>query len=191
MQPDLDDTQLTPVRLPRRDVSVLEEATEPSAAIRAEREALGIPGAPERSPSRPERVAAAPPSSRPGSTAALRVRIGRDDLVELDRPALVGRRPSRPRIPTGPPETLVRVPSSEERVSSTHLELRQVGSTVLLTDLRSTNGTTVLVPGRPPRLVQGESLVIGAGTVIRIGDGTELEVLAPVSASPVDDGRDG
>ena len=51
----------------------------------------------------------------------------------------------------------------------------------MLTDLRSTNGTIVHVPGSPGRvLIGGESAVVSPGTLIDIGDGNLLEVLRPV-----------
>ncbi len=104
--------------------------------------------------------------------------------IGLDRPARVGRRPSAPRIVVGPAPRLVRVESPQREVSATHLELRQTGSTVVVTDLRSTNGTTVLVPGSTPRkLRQGESVVVSPGTLVDIGDENVLQIL-PLDRRP-------
>lgn len=108
-----------------------------------------------------------------------RVSIGpRSEPVTLDRPCVVGRRPSAPRIPQGPGPRLVRVPSPLKEVSSTHLEVRQLGSSVIVTDLRSTNGSVVMVPGSVPRkLRQGESVVVSPGTLVDIGDDNILQIL--------------
>ena len=106
-------------------------------------------------------------------------RIGRSErTVLLDAPAYVGRAPSSPRIQNGVMPRLVRVPSPNGEVSGTHLELRQLGTSVVVTDLRSTNGSTVSVPGSAPRsLRQGESMVVSPGTLVDIGDGNVIEIL--------------
>lgn len=103
--------------------------------------------------------------------------IGRD-VVPLDGPVIVGRRPSAPRIVAGPEPRLVSVASPHGEVSATHVEIRQEGAAVVVTDLRSTNGTRVVIPGRHPvALRQGESIVVLAGTIVDIGDGNHLEIL--------------
>jgi hypothetical protein len=103
---------------------------------------------------------------------------GSDVVIVLDRPAYVGRKPSPPRIPTGPPPRLVRVLSPRAEVSSSHVELRQLGTTVVVTDLKSTNGSVVVFPGQPGRpLRRGESVVVTPGTLVDIGDGNVIEIL--------------
>lgn len=70
------------------------------------------------------------------------------------------------------------VPSPSREVSSTHVEILQDADTVVVTDLGSTNGTTVTMPGFPPRtLRQGESLVVGAETLVDIGDGIRIVIV--------------
>ncbi len=101
-----------------------------------------------------------------------------DPPLLLDRPCIVGRRPSAPRVPEGESPLLVTVPSVLKEVSASHIELRQRGSTVVVTDLRSTNGSTVLMPGsRPRKLRQGESVVVSPGTLVDIGDDNVLQIL--------------
>ena len=107
-----------------------------------------------------------------------RIRINRHEPIPLDIPALIGRQPVCPRIAIGGVPRLVRVPSPRCEVSSTHIELRQHGTSVIVTDLRSTNGTIVSIPGSSSqKLRQGESLVVSAGTVVDIGDGNTVEIL--------------
>ena len=121
-------------------------------------------------------------------------RIGLEgQRIALDRPVIIGRRPAAPRIPFPSPPRLVTVVSPTSEVSSTHLELRQLGASVIATDLRSTNGSVVVIPGAMPRqLRQGESVVVTPGTLIDIGDGNRLEVLSPrVVAPPVPSDVDG
>jgi hypothetical protein len=106
-----------------------------------------------------------------------RFRIGKT-VVWLDAVSYVGRRPSSPRIIYGQMPRLVRVPSPKQEVSSTHVELRQLGASVVLTDMKSTNGSTVFPPGGEPRkLRQGESIVATPGTLVDIGDGNVIEIL--------------
>ncbi|HEY2642274.1 MAG TPA: FHA domain-containing protein [Galbitalea sp.] len=112
-----------------------------------------------------------------------RFRIGKT-VVWLDAVSYVGRRPSSPRIIYGQMPRLVMVPSPKHEVSSTHVELRQLGSSVVLTDMRSTNGSIVFPPGGAPRkLRQGESVVATPGTLVDIGDGNVIEIL-PLESRP-------
>ena len=107
-----------------------------------------------------------------------RIRVNRHEPIPLDAPALIGRQPVSPRIAIGGVPRLVRVPSPGREVSSTHIELRQQGASVIVTDLRSTNGTIVSIPGSSSqKLRQGESLVVSPGTVVDIGDGNTVEIL--------------
>ena len=116
-----------------------------------------------------------------------RFRIGRT-VVWLDAVSYVGRRPSSPRIIYGQMPRLVRVPSPKQEVSSTHVELRQLGASVVLTDMRSTNGSIVFPPsGEPRKLRQGESVVATPGTLVDIGDGNVIEIL-PLESRPLSNG---
>lgn len=132
------------------------------------------PRAPESAtPAQPSKPEAAPPPARYG------FRIGRSErTVLLDVAAYVGRSPSSPRISNGELPKLIRVQSPKGEVSGTHLEIRQLGTSVIVTDLRSTNGSTVSVPGSAPRsLRQGEAMVVTPGTLVDIGDGNVIEIL--------------
>jgi FHA domain len=120
-----------------------------------------------------------PASPEPVRAASYSFRVGnRAETVMLDRPARVGREPAVTRISTGVSPRLVRVYSPSSEVSGTHLEVRQVGASVIVTDLRSTNGSVVTQPGSLPRkLRQGESVVVTPGTLVDIGDGNILHIL--------------
>ncbi|WP_423917699.1 FHA domain-containing protein [Frigoribacterium sp. 2-23] len=107
------------------------------------------------------------------------VRVG-TVVHALEAPLIIGRRPSGPRIISGAVPRLVTVASPTGEVSSTHVDIRHEGASVVVTDLRSTNGTVVAMPGRAPvRLRQGESVVALAGSLVDIGDGNVLEILPP------------
>jgi hypothetical protein len=109
-----------------------------------------------------------------------RVKMADGVVVSLDLTVYLGRRPSVPRIASDRRVRLVAVPSVKKEVSATHLELRQTGEAVVATDMRSTNGSTIIVPGSKPRtLLRGESAVVTPGTLIDLGDGNMLELLSP------------
>jgi hypothetical protein len=106
-------------------------------------------------------------------------RLGGEDW-RLDTVYYVGRRPITPRgVANGP--RLLTVRSATSAVSGTHIEIRQEGDSVVVTDLGSTNGTTVLSPnGKKERMRRGASLTVIPGTRVDIGDGNIIEIL-PVS----------
>jgi hypothetical protein len=121
------------------------------------------------------------PAAEPAAGVAVAVHSFRiaGETVALDKPAYVGRRPVLPRVLVGAAPRLVQVPSVRREVSGTHLEIRQRGTSVVVTDLGSANGTVVSIPGRPPqRMRRGESLVVTPGTLVDIGDGNLVEILS-------------
>jgi hypothetical protein len=117
----------------------------------------------------------------PGDTAPIvrfQLRENNGTKHALGRPIVVGRLPRAPRTGRGAVELLV-VPSPNGQVSSTHAMIEALGDVVVVTDLRSTNGTRVKNAGRPSALLApGDSLTVGAGAVIDVGDGNRLEVLS-------------
>jgi hypothetical protein len=128
------------------------------------------------------RTSVEPPTRTPVQTFAFRVRDGQP--YPLDVVHYVGRNPKQPRIPLKEPVRLFSVASPTKLVSSTHLELRQQGDSVVVTDLRSTNGTSVILPGRDwQRLRADQGIAVIPGTFIDIGDGVVLEILPPTGAS--------
>jgi len=115
----------------------------------------------------------APP---PPATFALRLPSG--DTLPLDVPVLVGRRPVAQRVASGAEPRLATVVSPAQEVSSTHVRIEQSGDAVVVTDLRSTNGTIVTGPSGARRLRPGESIVVLAGARVEIGDGNIIEITA-------------
>lgn len=105
-------------------------------------------------------------------------RLPGGDERRLDVVYYLGRRPRSPRITDGTPPRLISVTSGTSAVSGTHLEIRQEGDSVVVTDLGSTNGTIVIPPhGRKQRLGSGQSLAVVPGTAVDIGDGNIIEIL--------------
>jgi hypothetical protein len=120
-----------------------------------------------------------PTAPTPETAVAAAFRLGDRAPERVDAPVYVGRQPRSPRI-TGPVlPRLVRVDSPSREVSATHIELRPTTHGLVLTDLESTNGTVVRQPGSGVRrLESGESLPVVPGTLIDIGDGNVIEILA-------------
>ena len=95
----------------------------------------------------------------------------------LNKPIILGRLPAAP-LRGGQAVNLVMVASPEGLVSSTHARVEVQGDVVVVTDLRSTNGTRVIIPGQPSVLLApGDSMALGVGAIIDLGDGNRLEVL--------------
>ncbi|MEY2849646.1 MAG: hypothetical protein RI885_2313 [Actinomycetota bacterium] len=124
--------------------------------------------------------------------ARYRYRINDGPIVDLDEVTLIGRKPRENRVPTAEHRALVTVASPSREVSSTHLELMQHGASIVVTDMRTTNGTRVAMPGAAPVvLLPGESVVAVPGTVIDIGDGNVIEILPMRRFVPAPDARAG
>jgi hypothetical protein len=95
----------------------------------------------------------------------------------LSKPLIIGRLPAAP-LRGGQAVNLVMVASPDGLVSSTHARVEVQGDVVVVTDLRSTNGTRVIIPGQPTVLLApGDSMALGVGAIIDLGDGNRLEVL--------------
>ncbi len=111
---------------------------------------------------------------------ALRPALGRivvstGDVIELDRGVIVGRRPRALRGTAGETPRLVTVPSPQQDISRSHVEVRLEGWHVLVSDMNTTNGTTLLRVGQPPRrLHPSEPVLVVDGDVADLGDGVTL-----------------
>ncbi len=101
-----------------------------------------------------------------------RLTLSNGQVVELDRPVVLGRRPRTTRAQSNDLPRLVAVPSPEQDISRSHVEIQLEGWHVLVCDLNTTNGTTVLRPGQPPRrLHPGEPMMVASQDVVDVGDG--------------------
>lgn len=101
--------------------------------------------------------------------------------IAIDRPVLVGRAPVlRDDLPEAP--TLLRVPSPGQDISRTHLLVSPDDWEIRLTDLHSTNGTTIIRPGAGTdrlKLRPGDPLAVSVGTLVELGDGVSVLVDGP------------
>ncbi|WP_114856405.1 RDD family protein [Brachybacterium sp. YJGR34] len=102
---------------------------------------------------------------RPAVRAA---RLITDDGVErrVERPVVIGRNPS-----AAGPEELIVLKDSTRSVSKTHLRLDATGDEVVVTDLGSTNGSSILhEDGSREDLEPDAPTVLPAGAQVTLGD---------------------
>lgn len=122
-----------------------------------------------------------PPEEEPEGVVRHRFygfRLADGEERTLDRVYRIGRKPRGRRTFTAELLELLVVDSPTASVSASHLEIRQEGDAVVLTDLGSTNGTMVhFAIGRSQRMRSGASLAVLPGTTIDIGDGNLIEIL--------------
>ena len=89
---------------------------------------------------------------------------------------VVGRKPWR----SSPEETstyYIVVPSPHREVSGKHVEFAVVGGELHARDLDSTNGTLVLTPDKPPRLLHsGRAVNLDVGDTLDLGEGFRIVV---------------
>ncbi|WP_029288946.1 FHA domain-containing protein [Cellulomonas sp. HZM] len=98
-------------------------------------------------------------------------------VVPLDRAVLLGRAPQVARVTNRELPRLVAVPSPQQDISRTHAEVRAEDGKVVVTDLASTNGVHVTIPGEGARrLHPGEATAVEPGQVVDLGDGVTFTV---------------
>ncbi|MGP5077563.1 FHA domain-containing protein [Brachybacterium alimentarium] len=95
----------------------------------------------------------------------------------LDRPAIVGRRPRASRADGRQAPQLITVPSPQQDVSRSHLELRLEGWHVVAIDLGSTNGTTLQREGADRLWLRPQDgIVLHDGDRLDLGDDVRLRL---------------
>lgn len=100
--------------------------------------------------------------------------------VQVDRAVLLGRAPSANLSTTRTPR-LMTVPSPGHDISRTHVEVAPEGWQIVVTDLRSTNGTIVVRPGSGERshLPPGEPVAVPLQSLLELGDGVSVLIDFP------------
>jgi hypothetical protein len=107
------------------------------------------------------------------------LRLSLGDVIPLDRGVVMGRNPradyAGPAASGEERPHVVKLPSADGDISRTHLRVTLDGWHVLVTDLNSTNGTLVTLPGRDPQQLRpGEPLPMQPGTVVTLADGIDF-----------------
>lgn len=141
-------------------------------------------GSHEPAPYDPPGIPGQPQAPSVVSRPVARLVLSSGETVEVDRAVIIGRAPEARRFPSTEQPQLVTVPSPQQEISSTHLEIRpgsgaDHGSAVA-TDLASTNGTVLVQPGLPPEDLQpGIAAQLIPGAILDLGDGVTIQVLNP------------
>ena len=125
-----------------------------------------------------------PPAPSVTARPVARLLFSNGETVEVDRAVLVGRAPEARRFTSTEQPRLVTVPSPNQEISSTHLEIRPGSGadhgTAVVTDMGSTNGTVLVQPGLPPEDLQpGIAVQLIPGAIIDLGDGVTIQVANP------------
>jgi hypothetical protein len=95
----------------------------------------------------------------------------------LDQALVLGRSPSVAGVPGGQLPRLVTISGGDQDISRSHVRIALEGGTVVVTDLHSRNGTTIVAPsGESQKLRGGEPTPVIVGTVVDLGGGVELTV---------------
>jgi hypothetical protein len=106
------------------------------------------------------------------------------EVLAVDRTVLVGRAPEARRFASHDQPHVVTVPSPQQEISSTHLEIRPGAGAdhgaAIATDLGSTNGTVLALPGLDPEEMKpGIAVSLVPGAVLDLGDGVTIQVTNP------------
>lgn len=104
-----------------------------------------------------------------------RMRVSTGEVIELERPLVIGRKPSVSRVQSADMPKLVTLAKASREVSGSHVEIRLEGWHVMMRDLKSTNGTVLVRDGQNPRrLDQGEDTMLVSGDVVELGGALSL-----------------
>ena len=94
----------------------------------------------------------------------------------LNQPILIGRSPTVGKVSGPIPRPLTLGPGDQD-ISRNHAQFTLEGGTVVVTDLHSRNGTSIVLPGKSPqKLRAGEPTSVIVGTVVDFGSGLEIRV---------------
>lgn len=146
------------------------------------------PGLDQLRAERAAQTPVAPPSSADtdpdagassGAPTRVRLRLPGGAVETIDDDVIVGRAPSPGRVSGLRLPKLVTIGEGDPDISRSHVRLAIEGDTVVVTDLDSRNGTTILAPGRAPmRLRAGEPVPVLVGTTIDLGEGWTMQLEA-------------
>ena len=149
------------------------DETEEAAALAGDHDGQTV----MRKPSggrRPRAVAPAPQQA-PAAVPVLVISTtgARESLAQ---PILVGRNPSL-KVEGGRIPKFITIPGNDQDISRNHVQVAVEGGTVVVTDLHSKNGTSIVMPGKDAqKLRPGEPTAVLVGTVVDLGGGITLTV---------------
>ena len=104
------------------------------------------------------------------------LRLPDGNELDAEGTIIIGRTSWEP-VDGDEPVRRVSVPSPMRQISGSHLELALVDGELVARDLDSTNGTIILTPERPPRLLHGGSTMsLQTGDVLDLGESFRIVV---------------
>jgi len=110
-------------------------------------------------------------------SARLYLELSTGGTEYIDQPLVIGRAPAIERASGAKIPRPIVMTTPNQDISRTHAQIAAEGGTVVVTDLHSSNGTLVTMPGKPAqKLRPGEPTAVIVGTVIDLGDGATLTV---------------
>jgi hypothetical protein len=128
---------------------------------------------------RADRAAAAGSPASPSSEKALGLRMPDGSIEPIGHEVVLGRSPSVSQIAGGRLPRVISIGAGDHDISRNHVRVTVEGDTVVVTDLHSRNGTHVAQPGKAPvRLRAGEPTPVLTGSVVDLGGGWTLQVVA-------------
>lgn len=114
-------------------------------------------------------------SEPPISAIAMGIQTNTGEFQNLMTGLVIGRAPDASRGPAG--VGTMRVPSPGNDISRSHVLVQPEGRQARITDLDSTNGTTIQLADDEPFLLEdGQSVLVPIGTVLNLGDGVSLRI---------------
>jgi hypothetical protein len=110
------------------------------------------------------------------ATPTFRLHLSDGGIEPLTQTVLVGRAPSVSKISGGQIPRLVTLTGSDD-ISRNHAQFSIEGDTVVVTDLHSRNGTTIVIPGRSPQTLRaGEPTSVLVDTIVDLGGGVTITI---------------
>ena len=123
---------------------------------------------------RGQRPASSASAPKPDAPQALVLVMPNGAREALTQPILIGRSPTVGKVSGAIPRP---VPLAGDDISRNHAQFTLEGGTVVVTDLHSRNGTSIVLPGKPPqKLRAGEPTSIIVGTIVDFGGGLLITV---------------
>ena len=115
-------------------------------------------------------------TAKPVTAPSYTLEISTGGSEPLLQSVIVGRAPSVSKVSGGQIPRLVTLTGNDD-ISRNHAQFSVEGDTVVVTDLHSRNGTSVILPGRQPQLLRaGEPTSVLVNTVVDLGGGLTLTV---------------
>jgi len=116
------------------------------------------------------------PPPPPNAAVAMELVFSTGEIVLVDGPVVIGRKPQAARFTGAHTPKMVTVTGPNNDISRSHLEITPEGDHLLATDLGSTNGTILHGPAGARPLTAHAPEPCGVGSRLDLGDGVIIDV---------------